>query len=473
VVNGFRPVGWIVVREVRDQMRDWRIMVPIGFLTAVFPFIIGYVSSQVVHFVQSYDAEIIAEQLIPFFLLVVGFFPVTISLVIASESFVGEKERRSIEPLLGSPLEDWQMYLGKLIAVVFPPLFGSFVGMTVYLLSTYFNFGFITNWDLVVLVIALTIAQAFVMVSAAVVISTQATTVRAANLLASFIVVPMAFLLQWEAIEMFWGDYRQLWWVVVALIVLSTLFTRMGISHFNRENLLGREFDKLNLPYLWQIFRERFLGEATSVWTWLRFEVPKTAKELKLGAVFMVFLLLSAWFVGVGLAEIYEIPAEWVDLDQLSFGGTDAYNEIELLSSASIPLVWFQNLRAILLGTALSVITFGVLGAMVLVFPFAFLGYFMVPLHAAGIPVWQYLMVFVLPHGIFEIPALILVGAAILKMSAGLVTPTGGESISYGLLRSLADWAKIMLGLVAPLLLAAAAMESLVTPRLALMLLAG
>jgi uncharacterized membrane protein SpoIIM required for sporulation len=114
-----------------------------------------------------------------------------------------------------------------------------------------------------------------------------------------------------------------------------------------------------------------------------------------------------------------------------------------------------------------------VLGAVVLVFPFAFLGYFMVPLAAVGIPAWKYLLVFVLPHGIFEIPALILIGAAILKISAGLVTPTGGESISYGLLRSLADWAKIMLGVVAPLLLAAAVMEALVTPRIAIMLLAG
>jgi len=88
----------IVKREVRDQFRDWRITLPIIFLTGVFPFIIGFVSNQVVRFVQSYDAEIIAENMIPFFLLVVGFFPVTVSLVIATESFVGEKERRRIEP---------------------------------------------------------------------------------------------------------------------------------------------------------------------------------------------------------------------------------------------------------------------------------------------------------------------------------------------------------------------------------------
>ncbi|MEN8241282.1 MAG: stage II sporulation protein M [Chloroflexota bacterium] len=469
--NRFRPVGWIVAREVRDQMRDWRIMIPIAFLTAVFPFLIGFVSGQVVRFVQSYDQEIIAEHLIPFFLLVVGFFPVTISLVIAAESFVGEKERRSIEPLLSSPLEDWQMYLGKLIAVVFPPLFGSFIGMSVYLLSTYIQFGFIQNWDLIILVIALTVVQAFTMVSAAVVISTQATSVRAANLLASFIVVPMAFLLQWEAIEMFWGDYEQLWWVVLGLIVVSTLFTRMGISHFNREELLGTEFDKLNVAYMLGVFKSRFLGEADSIKSWFKVEIPKTFKEMKIGILLMTLILIAAWGVGIGLADVYQIPPEWIDLDQMQVGLDERFGEYDLLSGSSIVTVWFQNIRAIFLGTMLSVITFGVLGTLVLVFPFAFLGYFMVPLTGAGIPLWKYLVVFVLPHGIFEIPGLILIGAAILKIGAGLVTPTKGNPISYGLLRSLADWTKIMIGVVAPLLLMAAIMEALVTPRLAIMLL--
>ena len=54
--------------------------------------------------------------------MIVGFFPITVSLVIALESFVGEKERRSIEPLLSSPLEDWQLYLGKLLASLVLPM---------------------------------------------------------------------------------------------------------------------------------------------------------------------------------------------------------------------------------------------------------------------------------------------------------------------------------------------------------------
>ncbi|MEJ2488067.1 MAG: hypothetical protein P8Y68_20305, partial [Anaerolineales bacterium] len=94
---------------------------------------------------------------------------------------------------------------------MFPPLFGSFIGMTVYLIGAWREFGLIPETPLTLLVISLTIVQAFTMVSAAVVVSAYATTVRSANLLSSFIVVPMAFLIQWEAIIMFWGDYQDLW----------------------------------------------------------------------------------------------------------------------------------------------------------------------------------------------------------------------------------------------------------------------
>ena len=276
----FRMVFTIAAREVRDQFRDWRITSPIIFLTGVFPFLIGYVSSEVVQFVRSYDANIVAEHLIPFFLLVVGFFPVTISLVIASESFVGEKERRSIEPLLTSPLEDWELYLGKLLAVMVPPLFGSFIGMTVYTLMVLDNFGISMEFNLMLLAICLTISQAFVMVSAAVVISVFSTTVRSANLLSSFIVVPMAFLIQWEAITMFWGDYQDLWWIVLGLMVLSVMFTRLGVSHFNREELLGAEFDALNPRWLIKLFLGTFKGEASSIGEWYRREIPHALRKL-------------------------------------------------------------------------------------------------------------------------------------------------------------------------------------------------
>jgi uncharacterized membrane protein SpoIIM required for sporulation/ABC-type transport system involved in multi-copper enzyme maturation permease subunit len=466
----FSRVFFLVKREVKDQFRDWRITMPIAFLTAVFPFLIGYVSSQVVQFVQSFDATIIAESLIPFFLLVVGFFPITISLVIASESFVGEKERRSIEPLLSSPLEDWELYLGKLIAVMFPPLFGSFIGMTVYLIGAWREFGLIPETPLTLLVISLTIVQAFTMVSAAVVVSAYATTVRSANLLSSFIVVPMAFLIQWEAIIMFWGDYQDLWWVVAGLSVIAILFIRVGISHFNREELLGQEFDTLNLKWLASLFLDTFKGEASTVLEWFQKELPAAVKKLRSAFVIMAVLMLGAWWVGYNQAMAINLPKDLVNLDASGFGIGQRKGLLSLVSTETVILLWLHNIRAMVLGSAVGMLTFGILGILIFLLPFVVISFLMVPFMSAGIPIWKYLIGLVLPHGIFEIPAILLLGASILKIGAGLATPTKSESIADSFVKSIGEWAKVMIGLVIPLLLLAAIVESLLTPRLAIWL---
>ena len=205
-----RPALIITRREIRDQFRDWRIIVPILILTLIFPAIMNFTARRAVVFVEQYGASIIGERLIPFLLMVVGFFPISISLVIALESFVGEKERRSIEPLLSSPMTDVQLYVGKLLAVTVPPLLASYIGIIVYLVGVYRQIGWVAEPILLVQIVLPTTVQAIVMVAGAVVISTQATSVRAANLLASFIIIPMAFLIQGESMVMFWAEYDAL-----------------------------------------------------------------------------------------------------------------------------------------------------------------------------------------------------------------------------------------------------------------------
>ena len=75
-----------------------------------------------------------------------------------------------------------------------------------------------------------------------------------------------------------------------------------------------------------------------------------------------------------------------------------------------------------------------------------------------------------LPHGILEIPAAILATAAVLEAGAILATPTPNKTIGEVWLATLADWAKVMVGVVIPLLVVAAAIEVWITPRIALLL---
>jgi len=276
-----RPALIVAQREVRDQFRDWRIILPVLGLTIFFPFLMNFTATQILNFVKEYGATIIGERLVPFLIMIVGFFPISVSLVIALESFVGEKERGSIEPLLNTPLKDWQLYLGKLISSTIPPLLSSFVGMGVYTAGLLIQHIQLPEPDQLLLIVLMTIIQALVMVSGAVVVSTQATSVRAANLLASFIIIPMALLIQAESVIMFWGDYRLLWLVTLGLLALTFLLVRVGLAHFQREELLGREIDVLNIKWGWRVFKQAFTGNAPSIKSWYIRTVPAALTNLK------------------------------------------------------------------------------------------------------------------------------------------------------------------------------------------------
>jgi ABC-type transport system involved in multi-copper enzyme maturation permease subunit len=126
---------WLVSRrEFIDQFRDWRIVVPMLLLISVFPFIADDTTRQAINFMNRFGGDLILDNLIPFVILVIGFFPLSFTLVVALESFVGEKERGTIEPLLSSPLEDKQLYLGKLLVGIITPLVFSFLSIVIYLI---------------------------------------------------------------------------------------------------------------------------------------------------------------------------------------------------------------------------------------------------------------------------------------------------------------------------------------------------
>lgn len=464
------PALVVTRREVRDQFRDWRIIFPVVALTLLFPGLMNFTAKQAVEFVGKYGATVIADRLIPFLLMIVGFFPISVSLVIALDSFVGEKERHSIEPLLTSPLTDVQLYLGKLLAAMAPPLFASYLGIGVYLLAISRSVGWQGTPELFVQILLLTTVQAIVMVSGAVVVSAQTTSTRAANLLASFIIIPMALIVQGESIIMFWARYSTLWWVILAMLIIAGLLIRTGLAQFNREELLGRELDSINLRWIWQVYVKRLVGRARSPLAWLWHEAGRAVRMGLLPTLFMAVAMALGFWAGASQAEVFVIPASLVNVDQLGQGFIQGLESMRFFTASGVIGVWLHNLQVVLLASLLGIFSFGVLGIIVMMLPMMIIGYFMASMAHLGMSPAVFLGGLVLPHGIIEIPALILAGAAILRMGATLATPARGRSLGEAWLGSLADWTKVVLGVVAPLLLAAAFIEVFITPHIAVWL---
>ncbi len=461
----FRFVWLVAWRELRDQLRDWRIIVPMILLTLVLPFLANAGAQAAIEFTASYDTPLIGERLVPFLLLVVGFFPITVSLVIALEAFVGEKERGTIEPLLVSPLKDWQIYMGKLMAGTVAPLITSYLGITVYLIGLAVQHIPFPDPNRMAQTIILTTVQGFLMVSGAILISTQSTSVRAANLMSSFIVIPMALLIQGEAVMLFWGNDQVLWLAVLGVAVLTVLLARVGIAHFQREALLGREIDILNLRWIGRVFWRSFKGNARSPWTWYRMAVGPTLR--KQGATIGVTLLLGLISILAGYAvvqsNIGSIPDDLMgELSSIIPAGVDIPTETAL----SFPYIFGHNLRAVVIIALLGTVSFGTLGALMYFINLAVIGIVLALMGVMGLSPWSVALFGILPHGIFELTALILSSAAVLHGAILLVTPSPQRSLGEVVIDTIADWAKVFIGLVFPLLLVAAAVERWVTPVL-------
>lgn len=467
------PALIITRREVRDQFRDWRIMGPILVLTIFFPWLMNFTARQATSFVERFGASLVGDRLIPFLLMIVGFFPISVSLVIALESFVGEKERRSIEPLLLSPLSDWQLFLGKLIAAVVPPILASYLGITIYLSGIYLSVEWQPSPILLTQIILLTTVQALVMVCGAVVVSSHTTSVRAANLLASFIIIPMALLIQAESVVMFWAQYYVLWWVILGQVVIAALLIRTGVAHFNREEMLGKEFDTLKVRRGWHTYKDAFIGEAHSPAQWYTQEVSQALRKIYKPIFIVALTLLVGLWIGIRYANVYELPPEVFNIRNIGQSFIEGLDYIPFFTAAGVGAVWWHNVRVILLATVLGIFSFGVLAVIVLMLPFLLIGYFMASVAGIGVHPLTFFVALILPHGLLEIPAILMAGGAILRLGATLATPARGSTIGKAWLLSLSDWTKIMVGLVIPLLVGAAVIEIFITPRLAVLILGG
>ncbi len=460
----------ITRREVRDSLRDWRIMVPIFLLTLIFPLLATAMTRIFTGFFEDNGAEDLLPALLPLMPMVVGFFPVSISLVIALETFVGEKERRSLEPLLSTPLTNTELYMGKTLAAMIPPLLASYTGIAIYVGSLVLGK---QQWRpepvLIVQILLLTTFQALVMVTGAVVVSSQTTSTRAANLLASFIIIPMSMLMILESTIMV-KPYKRylLWYIMVGMVVTVILLVRMGARIFNREELLGRALDQLNLRWSWHIFWDELrgpVGERFHLGRWYRLSVWPTVRSLRTPTLVVLLVLMAAFAVGWLYADQWRVPLEQFQADDEQM--LDNLRSWLALGQKNPHLILFaltQNLRVLAVATLLAIFTFGVMALVIVAAPFGILGFVLAQVVHSGLSPMPF-MLGVLPHGVVEVPAIVLAAAAALRLGSVVTRPPQDMTVSEAWLRALGDAVKVGLGVVLPLLVLAAVLEVIVTPR--------
>jgi len=474
-------------REVSNGARDWRIVVPILLLTLIFPLLMNFTAQITLDFVERYGASIVGTRLIPFLLMIVGFFPISFSLVIALESFAGERERLSLEPLLATPISDAALYLGKVLASLALPLAASLLGISVYLGALWFSLDYAPPGELLLQILLLTAVEALVMVSAAVVISSHASSVRAANLLASFVIIPIAILVQVESIVMFWGQYTALWWIAAGLLVMAILLVRTGIGIFNREKLLSGTERGPNLRTIWRAFGEDLVGPIRAAWrersgtpkgwrllrtlAWLYGRhLPGLLRRQRLALAATLVAFVGAGILGWGYAQAYQLPSGFIQIGEVTPELLEMPPELSFLPALRPLPIFLHNARALLLGLAGAPLSFGAIPLLLAMLPMGLIGFVAGQVAIAGYAPGPFLAAFVLPHGVLELPAAWIAYAFALRTGLSIVSPPSRDGAGSGLLRSLAEFTRLFLLLVIPMLLAAAWVEARVTPQIVLWL---
>jgi uncharacterized membrane protein SpoIIM required for sporulation/ABC-type transport system involved in multi-copper enzyme maturation permease subunit len=464
---------WLIVRrELRDTFRDWRMITPIVLLTLFFPVLMTWTAGVAQNFVARFGTPLIAERLIPFLLLIVGFFPMSFSLVIALEAFVGERERKSLEPLLSTPLTDGQLYVGKTIASLVPALMAAFLGIGVYLTGLFIFRGWTPPPILLAQVIALTIMEGVVMVAGAVVVSSRSTSVRAANLLASFIIIPMALLLQVEAVILFQAIWDVMWGIVLGLMVVALILIRMGVQLFNREELLGREIDTISLRAIAKRARQYFVAIAPNQPRahfnpigLYRYHVPAALRRSRNAMLAVVLALGVSLIVAWAWGSQFSLPPGTFDFGHLKPESFDSTAANFLLPSFTWHAVWWNNTRAVLLYFVTSIFSFGAIPIALIVLPVAPIGFVGALVANSGLDPLTFLAAFILPHGIFELPAVIIGAAAAVRVGASLINRDRSLTLGEGWWSAIVDFFKLLIFVVIPLLIIAAIVEVHVTPR--------
>src|SRR6266481_3149185 len=431
-----RPISraaLVARRDLRDATSELRLILAMVALTLAIP-IASAIGIRALAYFGGGTAVVNRLTVVGAFFVV--FIPASFSLVLALEAFVGERERTTLEVLLSTPLKEAEIYAGKVAAVLVVSLGLCYGGLIVYCLAVFPGLVYFPLGVLVALALS-TICQVAAMVAGAVIISLNARTMRAANVMASFIILPMSVVLQVEAALILIGRPEFLWGFAALMIVLAILLLRMGLDGFSREALLARDVG-LRKPL------QRAIGA-------FRWSFQRRPGILRLLWWRRAALLVAAFGLPAGAAVGYvagitgAIPGQVVRpaLSTLIAATGDGSQIDQLLAIVS------QNLLLILLVAPLALVTAGVSGFGLTFLPGFLLGF------AASQSSWSVALTGIFPNGLVEIPVAIIAGGLAIHIGAAVIHMEASGGWTTRVLAAGADYARALRWLVPALVLAA------------------
>lgn len=179
------------------------------------------------------------------FLILLVLTPVAGSMSVAAYSVVGEKQARTLEPLLATPITTFELLAGKVLGALVPALVLTVACFTAYVLGVALFArpgvvrALLTPASLAIIFV-LGPLSALAALQLAVCVSSRVNDARSAQQIGALIILPIAGLLVLQLI----GGVRLTGAVIAVLALVLVVFNagliRLGVALFDRESILTR-----------------------------------------------------------------------------------------------------------------------------------------------------------------------------------------------------------------------------------------
>jgi ABC-2 type transport system permease protein len=181
--------------------------------------------------------------LAPFFLII----PLMASSVIASDSFAGEKERKTIEALLATPISDSELFLGKTLVSFILSMAVTIISFTVY--STVFDLLsfslfngvlLLPTLDWILLIFALAPTVALASIGLTVMISAKVKGFKEAQQISVILLIPILALVFGQATGAIIFGPLMITALIAVFAAIDLAIFRIGVKLFKREEILSK-----------------------------------------------------------------------------------------------------------------------------------------------------------------------------------------------------------------------------------------
>ena len=186
--------------------------------------------------VRSGVAMALARNWLPMFLVL----PVFIPILLAAQSIGGERERRTLEPLLATPVSTWTLVLGKSVAALVPAVLITWIAAAIFCLGVDAVAGRMLLPDPAWLFGTLVLSPLLALFgnAMAVVVSARVLDPRAAQNLAATTVVPLLALLAFQLAGRIALGPRFYLALAAGAAVADAALVALAARLFDRERLL-------------------------------------------------------------------------------------------------------------------------------------------------------------------------------------------------------------------------------------------